>query len=184
MPADFVVEDGTGKTDANAFETVEEAQTYWDARGRDYSCYSDPQIQQAIVRATQYLSESFQWKGYRTKVRDYDEPEKEQALSWPRIGVTDGEGILVPDDIIPRALKWATSEIAFYELTHPDAFDPVFEQNRIVDSERVGPLSVSYNTDKVSVQGARPQLPTVSDLLAEYLALGGNNSLFGQAVRI
>jgi hypothetical protein len=197
----FVVETGQGLSDATAFITVVEAKEYWDDRGLDHSSYTDGQIQAAIIRATMYLSESFHWKGYRTKQRDYEDPTMSQSLEWPRVGVVDdsqnrvsggyrqgdygsGFGILVPDDVIPRQLKWATAEVAYYELSNPGAFAPAHQSNRVAKTERVGPLSVTYETSSNSSANARPILPTVTDLIGEFLETDSGTALSGMTLRI
>ena len=196
----FVVETGEGLPDATAFISVAFAKEYWDDRGRSYSAYDDAQIEAAIVRATMYLSESFTWKGYRTKQRNYLDPLASQSLEWPRVGVVDesqhradsdfgygdyGYGILIPDDVIPRPLKWATAEIAYHELTDPGAFAPSHTTNRIVETEKVGPVSITYDTSaSKAAANARPTLPFVIDLIGEFLAVGSTNALSGQTVRM
>lgn len=49
------MEDGTGLSTANAFVAVATFKSYATDRGHDYSSYSDALIEQAIVRATDYL---------------------------------------------------------------------------------------------------------------------------------
>ena len=213
----LVLEDGTGKTDANAFVYGLTAPTgapawalnavrYWVDRGRGSvrnadgeviprsqwsttskfrvgsTDYTNDQINSAIVRATFYLSESFQWKGQRVNGRR--DREGFQALAFPRHDIVDREGHYVDDDEIPREVLWATAEIAFQELREPNAIaSPTFDQNKIVQQVRAGSAQVTFDTDKVSASGVRRKLPIVADLIGEFLAAGAGNSLVGSAVR-
>ena len=183
MAFQLIVEDGTGLASANALISLGFAKDYFDSHGYAYSSYTDQQIGQSIVRASQYLSESFTWKGHRTRPRNYT-GDGGQALAWPREGVVDGDGIPVPGHVIPRGVQWATAEIAYYELVNPGAFYPVHDANKVVQSEKVGPLAVTYDTSRSSQWNARPEMPVVLDLIGEYLAIGSQNSLFGEVVRV
>lgn len=149
-------------------------------------------LEQAIVRATFYLSESFHWKGYRTFGRNNTARDGDhfQALAWPRFGVYDRESAYIPSSgpgSIPRALKWATAEVAFYELENPHGLQPVYQENQRIQQVKAGSASVTYDTSRVSAFGARPRLLAITDLIGEFLATGsgvGGNALVGQAVRM
>lgn len=202
------VEDGTGKPDANALTSRDEALKYWLERGRahaDIAGYSlgpmgglnsrdpadaakDARVDEAIIRASFYLSESFHWNGRRTFGRNStrDGEERFQALSWPRYGVYDREGAYVPssgEGSIPRALKWATAEVAFYELENPHGLQPVYQQNKTIEMVKAGSASVKFDTGKVNAAGARPRLLVIMDLIGEFVAVGAGNSMVGTAVR-
>lgn len=197
----LVVEDGSGVYNANAFITLQFFRDYCDERGMDHSTFTDDKINAAIVRATMYLSESFRYKGQRTKIRNYEDPTRTQALEWPRVGVVDdrdvdadygefdgyrtgyGYGVLIPNDVIPRELKWATAEVAFYELQNQGAFTPAHRGQQVVKSEKVGPLSVTYETGQNVAANARPVLPYVLDLIGPFLAVG-YHAATGMAVRM
>lgn len=180
----LVVEDGTGLYNANSFLSLADFKTYCGDRGYDISTYTDAEMEAALVRATQHLSEGYHWKGHRRKPRDYEDPTQDQALEWPRIGVVDGDGYSVPDDVIPRGIKWATAEEAFYELQNPGAFAPAHTSNNVVKTEKVGPMSVTYDTSKTSAWGARPEMVLVKDLISEFLEVGVGNPMVGKSVRM
>ncbi len=207
----LIVEDGTGREDANAFISHVYALQYWVERGRGtvpgktdhpssfadddpllvgQTSYVAAQIDAAIVRATQYLSESFRWKGYRTYGRNStrDGVDHFQALAWPRYGVYDREGAYVPNSgegSIPRRLKWATAEAAFYELENPSALQPAYTAHDRVKMEKAGPVAVTYDTSRQDAYGARPVLLLVQDLIGEFLdtaAGGGGGGAGGSRV--
>jgi hypothetical protein len=176
----LTVEDGTGLSGADAFVSLAYFKAYCDKRGKDYSSYADAVIEQAIVRATDYLSESVAWQGYRVKPRTDDAP---QALSWPRHNVVDREGYVVAYDEVPEAIQRATCELAFYELGSPGGMQPVFTANERVKSEKVGPIAIEYDTSANGTSGARPVLLAVMDLVGEFTSNTGGSMLSGRAVR-
>lgn len=203
----LVVEDGTGKENANAFAKHSFVIGYWADRGRAVVkrgsddatkpfqendtvmvgtvAYTVAQIDAAIVRATWYLSESFSWKGFRRYGRNttVGTVERFQALAWPRYDVLDREGRYVSEDEVPREIQWATAEAALYELENPAALQPVHQDNRPIQTVKAGSVSVTYDTSKNSASQARPRLLAITDLIGEFLKAGGGNSLVGTVVR-
>ena len=121
----FVLEDGTGLAAANAFLSVAGYKSWADDRGHSYAAHSDAQIETAIVRATDYLSEKFTWSGYRLNGRN-------QGLAWPRTGVTDTGGYAVASDEVPSEIEKATAEIAKLELASPGTMAPAYTQSEAV----------------------------------------------------
>lgn len=76
---DFIVEDGTNVTDANAYITTEYADAYFLNRGyADWAEYTTEEKQQRIIIATQYIDTRWygQFKG--------DEFYEDQSLQFPR----------------------------------------------------------------------------------------------------
>ena len=192
----FVLENGTGLPNSNAFVTYNgagapvpawmiDAATYWADRGRTLPSTADESsVEAAIVRGTFYLSESFHWKGLRRNGRQ--DRDGFQALAWPRYGVVDREGHNVDEDQIPREVMWATCEAAYQELTEPHSLvSPTHNQNNVIKSVTAGSARVEYATDQVSVTYARPQLVAIRDLIGPFLAAGtsGGGYLVGRAVR-
>lgn len=177
----LTVEDGTGLTTSDALISLAWLKSYHDARGNDYSAYSDTALEQAIVRATDYLSESFAWQGYKLHERGY--AGGEQALAWPRTGVVDRNGYSVASDEVPSEVQKAAAEIALYEAGTPGGMQPVYTPHSRVKSERVGPLAVEYDLSRGDADGARPVLLVVRDLIGQFLAVGAGNRLSGSAVR-
>lgn len=174
------VEDGTGKTDADAFISEAYFDDYCDKRGLDYSSYNSTQKEQAIVRATDYLSESFPWKGFKLKERGH--VDGEQALAWPRTYIEDKNGYAVASGEVPTEVQKATAEIAFYELGNPFAMQPTYVAHDRVKSERFGPVSFEYDLSSKDASGARPVLLAVRDLIGAFLDVRANR-LAGRAVR-
>ena len=192
------VETGSGLSNANALISLAKCKEYWSRRGRPLDSYSDEDVEGAIVRATDYVSNRFAYKGYRTRRRNYANPSATQSLEWPREGVTDLRdfdiedsfylsysgylGNLVPSDVIPVEVTYAVAEVARAELEEPGIFSPMFEGSKVIASESVGPMSVSYDSARNSTLTATPVIPAVNDYLAPFLKTS-TTSLSGAAHR-
>ena len=189
----FKVEDGTGYIDSNSFVTVTFFNDYCSQRGLSLidpatsSAYTNEKIEQALIRATMFLSESFPWNGQRrylrwsTEVRDGHEGL--QALAFPRYGLYDEEGSYVDDDEIPRELKWATCMLGHHELLDPNSLQPAYLAHDRIKMEQVGPVSVTYETSRLDANSARPVLLGVIDLISQFLRPGAGNRLSGKTIR-
>ena len=177
----FVVETGAGLSNANAFISVAYARQYWSDRGRDHAVHSDEDIEHAIVRATQYISESHRFKGYRKHNRTSSVGY--QALEFPRQELFDKEGYWVNSDSIPREVEWATAVVAWQELTDPHSMQPAYESHQRVKSEKVGSIAVEYDVSQKTAISARPVLLEVKDFIGQFLLPGFSNAMAGRAVR-
>lgn len=170
----LIVEDGTGKADADALSSAAAVAAYAEARGLTFTG-DDAALDAAIRRATAYLSASFIWKGERLRGR-------EQALAWPRVCVEDREGWPVPADSVPPEIAQACAELAVYELANPGGLSPAVDQTARVKREKVGPLETEYFDAPLSAEAARPVLTLVNDLVGGLLA-SGTSAYSGRAVR-
>lgn len=177
----ITVENGTGLTNADALISLVYFKEYHDARGNDYSAYADAALEKAIVRATDFMSESHHWAGYKLKERGHQDGE--QALAWPRTYVVDRNGYSVDIDVVPTEVQKATAEVALYEAGTPGGMQPTYVAHDRVKSEKVGPLATEYDLSRKDAEGARPVLLIVRDLIGQFLAKGANNRLAGTAVR-
>lgn len=177
----LTVEDGTGLTNADAFVSLAGFKAHCDARGTDYSAYSDAKLEQAIVRATDFLSESHSWKGYKVNARGASGGE--QSLAWPRYGVTDGGGYAVASTSVPWEIERATYEVAAAEMANPGTMQPVYIGSERVRREKIGPIETEYDVSDTSAQAARPVLLAVRDLIGGLLESGGGSWLAGESYR-
>ena len=109
MAVTLVVEDGTGKPDANSYASVAYADEYhemrlhrtiWPETGTD----PDQIKERALIWATRIIDEKTDWPGTRFS--------RHQALQWPRYGVVDRDDFPYDSDVIPNWLKDAVSEMA------------------------------------------------------------------------
>lgn len=107
----FVVEDGTGLINSNAYTSVAFMRAYFADVGTTFA-QADGLLQVAIIKATRYVENRFggRWLGQR------EFPEVPQALGWPRLYV------MQPDSCeyytgVPEPLQRAVSEYAARALT-------------------------------------------------------------------
>ena len=132
----LVVEDGTGKDDAESYISAEDADTYHENHG-DASGWSGATIDQkegALRAATVWLDGKYRWKG--VVLNDT------QALGWPRVGAYDRDGRLQPEDAVPQRVIDACAHLALYHLQ--SAIDVTLERGGQVVEEQVGPVKVRY----------------------------------------
>lgn len=114
-----------GATNANSYETLAEANTYFQGRillDPPWIEVGDPS-ERLLITATKNI-EIF-GSGAKRLVREGDRSffvvgrkwtgnptSSTQALSWPRTGMYDRQGRAIPDNVIPQELKEAESELA------------------------------------------------------------------------
>jgi hypothetical protein len=151
----MILEDGTGKPDANSYAALEEADAYHTERGNaDWAGASADAREASLVRACDYLERTYGrlWTG-----RKYHE---HQRLSFPRIAA-DG----IPEGEIPFWLKEAQSEAALLELTEPGilAADPSGGGSLLRECE--GELVRSYAAGAPSPR----RFPHIHHLVAGYI---------------
>lgn len=145
-----------GAADADSYFTLDEATTYFTARGITTWTGTDTVKENAARRGTAYLDNQYRgrWKGYRT--------EQLQALAWPRIGsggdsrlraqgetfavygIVDDDGFEIPTNIVPTQIKTAAMEAALLVLSGV-TMEPRLERGGQIKSksEQVGPISES-----------------------------------------
>lgn len=173
----LVVEDGSGKADADSFVELSIFKTYCQAMGYSLTGYADEaDIEPALRRGTRYISNGIAWPGQRTHGRA-------QSLQHPRIGLTDAEGLDIASDEVAIEVRQATCEAAFYELGNPNGLNPSVTLADRVKSEKVGSIAVEYTASASTVDAARPVLTIIQDILAPLLRGQGSNPLVGTAVR-
>lgn len=134
----LIAQDDSGTVpEANAYLTAEEFRAYHDARGNTYGERTDPEIEQAIVRATDYLDQRFRFVGKPLRGRN-------QTTAWPRRDARDCARSYIHG--IPREVKAATAEYALRALEAPLNPDPTRDPTGALvasKSESVGPISES-----------------------------------------
>ena len=98
--------------------------------------------------------------------------DAEQALAWPRSGVTVFGTLLVANDAIPGMLVQAQCQLAFDSVANE--LLPV-GSGREVLSETVGPLSVSYSASGAST--VKPTPTKALSILQPLMRSGGSMGL-------
>lgn len=131
----FVVEDGTGLVNANAYTSVAFMRAYWAEVGTTFA-QADGLLEVALIKATRYVEARYdgRWLG----IREF--PDAPQALAWPRLYVRQPDSC---EDYtgVPLPLQRAVAEYAQRALLgtnlQPDAtVNPFITKTK----KKVGPL--------------------------------------------
>jgi hypothetical protein len=164
----LVVEDGTGRADAESYASVEYADAYHIARGREESWFEldDEMKEQALRLAADFITQEYRllWAGTRKT--------STQALDWPRydVPVRDAPGgswySYHPANVVPEEVRRANAELAFRAVATGALSDLSPDLSPPVLSKTVGPISVTY------AEGARQttRYAAVEALLAPLLS--------------
>lgn len=156
----LIVEDGTGKVDAESYISVEDADAYFTARGVTAWTGATAVKEAALRKATDHMRQRYRarWQGMRRS--------STQALDWPRANVYV-DGYLVAVDSLPDDIANACAELALRSLAGD--LSPDLARGGGIQSESVGPISASY------FPGADPRTvyAAVDDLLMPYLGGSG-----------
>lgn len=131
MAIQFVVENGTFKSDATSYVSVEEFTQYWENFGTDYSAKTDAQVQVKLNEASMYIDNLYTWQGYKST--------ETQGLQFPRDRVYDRNNYDLSGEV-PDAIKNAVNEIAGWAMEGNSLDEPVGN----IQSRSMGPMSVSY----------------------------------------
>jgi len=162
------VEDGTSKTDSDSYISVADADTYlaiYTTR-TDWDSATTANKEIALKRATQYLDNMYgaRWKGIRS--------DEDQALDWPRYGVTDHDGYGWDSDEMPTELLNATCEIADRII---DGDNPMADQSdtSTIRKQKVKAGPVEEEVEYAGSMTLGKKYPTVEALLSP-LITGAN----------
>ena len=127
MTITLTVEDGTGKHNANAYVSVDDANTFNNQRpyATSWLAVGLEDKKRAIIMATRLLDEHVDWRGQSKKSHNLSLSETQrQSLSWPRSGVTDSDNYSIHQDHMPNWLKDATAEFARFLAQTDSTLDP------------------------------------------------------------
>ena len=156
MPVPIAIDATAGGGTSNCYCTVAEAEAYFASRGFSDNwngATPDAQIQ-ALLWATRLLDLQV-WRGMKRMYTN--------ALRWPRAGLQDRDGYIVPYDTIPTFIKYATCEWALYLLKEDRTLD---EGGFTQYGGKVGPI-----TDP-AFYARKPMPDGVREFIAPYLAGG------------
>lgn len=131
----IVVEDGTGRADAETYAAVAELDAHCAAHGLSLTGRTEPQKEAALRKAAAFVDTLGRYKGRRLLAA--------QALEFPREGLVDWGGHPVPG--VPTRVKRACLDLAFKALSGELLAD--LDRGGRIASETVGPISVSYAPD-------------------------------------
>jgi hypothetical protein len=161
----LIIEDGTVVSNANSYVTLAEARTYAAARGVNLPA-DDVALEALLIKAMDYLeAQRARYQGSKT------EPGV-QVLQWPRTGVVLDSSYELPENVIPRELKYAQSQMA---MSLHAGFDPLSDKDgSAVKRQKVDVLEVEYMTPDEKNGADGVSIPAVDALLAPLFgAVGG-----------
>ncbi|MFQ6346032.1 DnaT-like ssDNA-binding protein [Pseudomonas sp. R11F] len=159
----LIIEDGTGKPDAESYASAEDLVMYAVKFGTVIPA-GIPE-QEALLRRAALAMDGMKWKGRKT--------DSEQALSWPRREVLlDHE--IKPNNYLPARIQYG--QMALAAEIHQDDIDPVEKRKGAVTLERVeGAVTREYaaipNTSSRLLPAA-PDRPSATQF-ADYLQKRG-----------
>jgi hypothetical protein len=139
----LIVEDGTGRADAESYASVADADAYMAARNLTLwadAGFTATEKEAVLRRATDFMEQSYRlrWAG----VRNSDT----QALAWPRYLVPKPDASLgygvayYPTDAVPPEVKRACLELA-WRAAFADLAPDLGQE---VTSKSVGPIKIDY----------------------------------------
>lgn len=159
----LIIEDGTGKPDAESFATAEALGNYAEKYG--VTVPADEAAREALLRRAAVQMIGMNWKGHRAVPG--------QALPWPRRGA-EVHGEILPATLIPARIEYG--QMALAVEIHADDIDPPSQRTGAVVKERVeGAVEVQYaelpNTSG-RLMPAAPERPSRAQF-ADYLVKRG-----------
>jgi hypothetical protein len=131
----LTVEDGTGLAGADSFISLAAFKTACANLGYVLTAYTDPQLEVSLRKGFDYINTAWRYKGTRLTAA--------QAGEFPRTDLVDWSGFTVTD--VPARVVKANVELGFKGLT-VDLYTDLDRGGR-VQSESVGPISVTYAAD-------------------------------------
>lgn len=150
----MIVEDGTGRADADSYCSVAAADAYNAAAGNaSWATAQQAAKEAALVRATIAL-DGYSFVGTRLTGL--------QTLEWPRTGAVTRDGHTATG--LPTAVRRACALAAYRELTSPGTLQP--DQDPAVQSLQAGSVSITYARDGGAVP---PEFPQIASLLRPLL---------------
>lgn len=165
----LVVEDGTGKTTADAYISVADADTYHTNYGNpaNWSSSTTAQKEEAIRLGTQYLDALY---GLEFKGQQRFET---QALLWPRSYGTYRDGWAIPFDEIPTNLERACA-LAALKVRDGDTLLPdIALKDRLITKERVKAAVVEKETEYAGTKAQFQRYSLIEQLLSDLLEPAG-----------
>lgn len=147
---------------ADFYGTLAGALSYHADRGNAAWAASDDTLRtEALVRASAFIDLTYlaRFEGLKAGGRD-------QALQWPRTGVTDMEGYSVVETTPPVEIINATYEAALRELATPGSLNPDIKAGGgVVKRVKAGSVEVEYASDATT----RATFTRIEDILAPLL---------------
>jgi len=151
----MVIEDGSGREDADSFISVEEADAYHQRRGNEYwIAASAANKEAALVRACDYIEQGYSRLLHGARSTSW------QRLSFPRYGIED-----LRYDEIPRWIKEAQCEAALLEIRQQGCLSESWSEGGSLASEREGEVARSYREGQETIR----KYPSIYRILAHHI---------------
>lgn len=157
----FIVEDGTGVSEANTYVDLDYALEYAVMKGYD-SWTELTEIQQKIflIRGTEYIDNYFMWKGRKAGPN--------QGLKFPRVELYDSDRFEIRG--IPVAVKKACIEAAYLNSTsETTSLFSSKDENGEIKRQKVESLEVEYFENKKSNNFSSIDYTSIYDILNKLL---------------
>ncbi len=131
MSVNFIVEDGSAKSDATSYISVADADQYFtDRDNQNWDLLSESEKQIALIKGSHFIDFYYKFPGTR-QTRD-------QALNWPRDAAYDRDAYELVD--VPAAVQHAAAEAAVRAS----------DDDLLADEDRGGDIS-SLKIDVISI---------------------------------
>jgi len=157
----LIVENGTGRADAESYASVADADAYHAGRGNaQWSALSIERREQLLRTATEYMGVYAGSLSGRRQVQ-------QQALDWPRTGA-EAHDFDVPEGLVPPAVRNACAVLALKAASGP--LVPT-AGGLVKKRQKLGPLEVEYQ-DSAATTALHP---AVNALLAPFFGGAGDN---------
>ncbi len=127
-----------GHASADSYVSLEFANAFFE-NSIDNSAWpaTDPLKSAALVEATRILDSQFDWYGDIAT-------DSAQALRWPRINAYDMDGRKIPSDIVPKILKEAVCNLAYFMLQNGG----LNQTQSDVKGVKVGPIALTFTPNE------------------------------------
>ena len=161
----LVVEDGTGRVDAESYASVADADSYWSLHGSpsSWSAASTSAKEGALRAAADYADRVYGGRFQGCRVYST------QRLAWPRAAV-EVDGYTLPIAPLPRLLTEAAIELAGRHITETGGLTPDVADPSRVTAEAVEVGSVKQSVTYAGAKSAYKRFTAVELLLRPLLA--------------
>lgn len=157
---DFIVEDGSGFTNASSYTSVAFADKYLTLIGKTgWVDLPEEEKKAKLVVATSYIDNLYPWKGRRKY--------SNQSLKFPRVEVIDIDGFEVSG--IPENLKKAVCEAAYISISTSSLFTTRDENGQVKRQAVENAVEVEYFQSSTESESAYYSIYGVLDSLLKGL---------------
>jgi hypothetical protein len=156
----LIIETGAGVPGAESYISVEDADQYHSDFGNtEWAPKTLEEKEIALRKGTQYLDVNYSWYG--------DKTNDNNALEWPRTGVSKPSGLLVADNVIPEEIRLSCAEAGLKFFSFSLLADILPDDD--VKREKIAVIEVEYNDNRASA----PSFTVIDKLVAKF-AYSGN----------